>query len=448
MNKERRPNIVIFVSHDTGKHISPYGISTVNTPNAERLAAEGVLFERAFCTSPGCCPSRAALFSGRSPHSVGVYGQVGALSDAFRLDANASHAALHFKNLGYETLLLGLAHEVAGALCPGSYFDGIGFDILEPSQGVRAGSLDTRVPAILDRRTQTDKPFYLQIGTRETHTPFLTDGIEPYDERGVAIPELSLLRDGEGTRAHLAALQGSINRLDEGLGYVLDLLDERGLTDNTILIFTTDHGLPLPRAKTTLYDRGIDILLMMRFPGVFEAGQRFDGLVSNIDILPTLIEAVGGSPSGEIEGESCLRALTGRGEHKRRRLFAEKTYHGGTYDPLRCVRTERFKYIFNFESVTPQNIGGGSKPMLRENRQILDKNPDRFDELYDLRNDPHEVNNLAEDPQWQEVRRGLAGELVRWMEETNDPLLDGPIGSGAFHKRLDWLNEHGERQAN
>ncbi len=444
MSKAQRPNIVVFVSHDTGRHISPYGISTVKTPNAERLAGEGVLFENSFCTSPGCCPSRAGLFSGRSPHSAGMYGQAGALSDAFRFDPDVTHAAQHFKNLGYETMLLGLAHEVAGSLCPGSYFDGIGFDILEPSQGVRAGSLDTKVPAILDKRTEMDKPFYLQIGTKETHTPYLTDGIEPFDELGVTIPEFSIFGDSKAVREEYAAIQGEVNRLDEGLGHVLDLLDERGLADNTIMVFTTDHGLDLTREKTTLYDRGIGVFLIMRFPGAFEPGQSFDGLVSNIDVLPTLIEAAGGSPSDEIEGRSFFRNLTEGSENKRERLFAEKTYHGGTYDPMRCVRTERYKYIFNFESVRSQKINVTSESIKQEYRHILDNSPDRFDELYDLEADPQEANNLAEDPQWQEVRQGLAGELVRWMEETNDPLLEGPVGSGGFYKRLDWLKEHVE----
>ena len=123
----RAPNIVVMVSHDTGRHISPYGVSTVRTPNAERLAAEGVLFTNSFCTSPGCCPSRAGLFSGRSPHAVGMLGQTGAWA-GFRFSDDATHAATHFRNLGYETMLLGLAHEVAGANCPDSHFDGIGFD--------------------------------------------------------------------------------------------------------------------------------------------------------------------------------------------------------------------------------------------------------------------------------------------------------------------------------
>ncbi|MCA1809918.1 MAG: sulfatase-like hydrolase/transferase, partial [Lentisphaerae bacterium] len=286
MPQLKRPNIVVFVSHDTGRHISPYGIPTVKTPHAERLAAEGVMFENAFCASPGCCPSRAALFSGRAPHSVGMYGQAGALSNAFRFASDATHAARYFKDLGYETLLLGLAHEIAGALSPGHYFDGIGFDILKPSQGVKAGTLDTELPAILDLRLEPDKPFYLQIGTKETHTPYLFDGVEPFDELGVTIPESAVLGDGAGTREEFSLIQGAVNRLDEGLGHMLNFLDERGLSDNTLLVFTADHGLPLPREKTTLYDRGIGVLLMMRYPGVFAPDQRCKGLVSHIDVLP------------------------------------------------------------------------------------------------------------------------------------------------------------------
>lgn len=442
MSRNKRPNIIIMVSHDTGRHISPYGITTVETPNAEKLAEEGVLFTNSFCTSPGCCPSRAGLFSGRSPHSVGMLGQAGAWA-GFRFSSKATHAATHFKNLGYETMLLGLAHEVAGAGCPDSYFDGIGFDLLRRDDNLSSDTLHEKISGILDGRNTPEKPFYLQIGTWETHMKYLRYGVVPYTEKGVTVPESPVLGDGTGTRLHFAELQGAVNRLDEGLGQVMRILEERGIADDTILVFTTDHGLPVPREKTTLYDRGLGVFLIIRFPGVFRKGIRTDGLVSNIDVLPTLIEAAGGEIPGEIEGRSFYPALVGANCSFSEMIFAEKTFHT-SYDPVRCVRTRQYKYIFNFESVRPENycLDIYNKPVLLENFTNLDKSANRFDELYDIVNDPLELKNLAGEEGFQEIRNKMADALVKWMSETDDPLLNGPVASPKFYKRIDWLKKH------
>jgi len=377
-----------------------------------------------------------------------MLGQAGGWA-GFRFSDEATHAATHFKKLGYETMLLGLAHEVAGSACPDSYFDKIGFDILWHDRKYfsrHARELKEKMPAILDVRKDIHKPFYLQIGIQETHTPYLCDGVEPFEEFGVTIPESPALCDGLGTRRQFAELQGAVNRLDEGLGHVMKCLEERGLSENTILVFTADHGLPMPREKTTLYDRGIGVFLMIRYPGIFPKGARYDHLVSNIDILPTLIEAVGGNPPENIEGKSFFPLLTGSEYDQRKMLFAEKTFHT-SYDPVRCVRTKDFKYIFNFESVRPENycLDIYNKPVLIENRASLRYRPDRFDELYDLKNDPNETANLAEDPKYQDVRKKLASELVKWMTATDDPILEGPVASPKFYEKISWLKNKWER---
>lgn len=443
MSTVKRPNVVVFVTHDTGRHISPYGIDTLDMPNAERLAEESVLFTNSFCTAPGCCPSRAGLFSGRSPHASGMLGQTGSWA-GFRFSDKVTHASKHFKNMGYETMLLGLAHEIAGARCPDSFFDGVGFDEVRRNDNLRSSTVYEKMTSILDDRKEKDKPFYLQIGVFETHTKYLSDGIKPYTEKGVTIPDVPFLsQEGEGTRQQFADLQGNVNRMDQGLGYAMQVLEEKGMADNTILVFTTDHGLPMPREKTTLYDRGIGVFLMMRFPGVFQKNIRSDTLVSNIDVLPTLIEAAGGEIPAEIEGKSIYPLLKGEKYEEREMLFAEKTYHT-SYDPLRAVRTKKYKYIFNFESVRPENycLDIYNKPVLLESLDKLERGAYRIDELYDLENDPHETKNLAEEEDYQKIREELAQKLVKWMAETNDPILNGPVASPRFYDKLDWLKKH------
>jgi len=145
-----------------------------------------------------------------------------------------------------------------------------------------------------------------------------------------------------------------------------------------------------------------------------------------------------------MEGSSFYPLLTGGEYQPREMVFAEKTFHT-SYDPLRCVRTERYKYIFNFESVRPENycLDIYNRPVLLENLGALHYRPDRFDELYDLDADPLETSNLAEDPGHQDVRHRLAAELVRWMADTADPLLRGPVATPRYYERLDWLTQHG-----
>ncbi|MFN2352853.1 MAG: sulfatase/phosphatase domain-containing protein, partial [Kiritimatiellia bacterium] len=267
--------------------------------------------------------------------------------------------------------------------------------------------------------------------------------VEVFDELGVTVPDSPFLsKEGPGTRRQFAELQGSVNRLDEGLGHVMDALEARGLADNTLLVFTTDHGLPMPREKTTLYDRGIGVFLIMRYPGVFNPGGKQEQMVSNVDVLPTLIEAGGGTPPSELEGRSFYKLLTGGDYQPREMVFAEKTFHT-SYDPIRCVRTPKFKYIFNFESVTPENycLDIYNKPVLLETLGLMPHGPNRFDELYDLDADPGETRNLAEEAEYQPVRKQLAAALARWMKDSDDPLLKGPVASPRFYDKLDWLKQ-------
>ncbi len=364
------PNVVVYVSHDTGRHISPYGIATVRTPNAERVAQEGVLFERAFCTAPHCSPSRASLFTGRYPHANGVMGLTGAVF-GWDLNEGEVHAAQHFRALGYETALIGIAHETHTK-------ERRGFDFIdgETYAGRVGGVFDRWLAQRADRR----RPFFVQIGTHETHRPFLRDRVRPDAELGITIPPW--LQDGEATRADFAELQGSVARWDEGLGALLDALDRHGAGDDTLLVVTTDHGLPMPRAKATLYDPGIEVMLLMRWPnGGLDTGRRYSELVSNADVLPTLLDAVGWAPDGgegsrgslgsrgdqasrsnravgespngpgggpAFHGRSLWPLLAGHGYEAAAMVFVEKTFHT-YYDPMRGVRTERFKYIRNFE---------------------------------------------------------------------------------------------------
>jgi arylsulfatase A-like enzyme len=227
----------------------------------------------------------------------------------------------------------------------------------------------------------------------------------------------------------MAAFHESARSLDRGIGAVLDALDAEGLTENTLVICTTDHGLAFPGAKATLYDRGLGVMLILRGPGGFSGGKALDALVSHIDLFPTVCDLVGAERPSWLQGESLLPLVNGEAQEVRDAIFAEKTYHVA-YEPERCVRTHRWKYIRRFDEEHPTPVlanidDGPSKDVVLSNGWA--ERPVPTEQLYDLLHDPNEANNLADEPTLDGVLEELRGCLDTWMRETQDPLLDGPV---------------------
>ncbi len=418
------PNVLLLITHDTGQHVSPYGVETVDTPNCERLATEGVRFSRSFCTAPQCSPSRAAIVTGRYPHANGVMGLTHG-DFAWDLNDDERPIATLFGPAGYDTWLLAGQHEARDV-------GKLGFDVVDANHSLLETADHMR--PLLEGRDR-HRPFFCQVGGIETHRAWDMLGIEPDDSKGVRVPPY--LNDGPATRAELAQFQGMIKRFDDGLGRLMDLLDETGEAANTIVAVTTDHGIAMPRAKCTLYDPGIETMLFMRWAdGGWPAGAVRDELVSNVDILPTLLSACGIDAPERVEGRSFLDLLDGGPGEPNDAIFAEKTFHS-RYDPMRCVRTERYKYIRSFEKTcimeVPTDIYQfGAHAEL--GRRYADQRP--AEQLCDLEADPDEMNNLAEDAECSEVLADLRGRLATWMTDTHDPLLNGPVASPYYHRAM------------
>ncbi len=237
------------------------------------------------------------------------------------------------------------------------------------------------------------------------------------------------LPDNQATRREIADFERSLSMADAGAGRVLEALETAGLAENTLVIFTSDHGIAFPRAKGTLYDPGIQVGFLARWPGRIEPGTSSPALTSNVDCMPTLIEAAGVECPGRVEGQSFLGVLRGESGGGRQEVFAEKTYHEH-YDPIRCVRTDRFKYIRNFADrprlVLPSDIyNSPTRQSISDDESIWGHR--EGEELYDLENDPGETKNLADSPGHAEILASLRARLGEWMGDTGDPLLSGPI---------------------
>ena len=407
-----KPNILYIHSHDTGRAISPYGYA-VDTPNLMNLARGGVLFRNAYCAGPTCSPSRAALLTGQTPHSAGM---LGLAHRGFALHDYHQHLVHTLHRAGYETSLAGVQHVAAERDSRGrEAWETIGYDL---SLGEAERAHETAA-AYLRERAGSEKPFFLSVGFVETHREF--PELEDEEEARYVQPPRPL-PDIPAVRTDFARYKRSVAVLDEKVGHVLRALEESGLSDDTLVVSTTDHGIAFPRMKCSLTDDGIGVSLIMRGPGEFSGGRVVDALVSQIDLFPTLCELLGIEPPGWLQGKSMMPILRGEAAEVNEAVFAEVNFHAA-YEPMRCVRTHRYKYIIRFDGrsapVLPNVDDGESKTALHEQGWF----PVEEEALYDLAFDPNESRNRASDPDSAAVLSELRATLEGWMERTADPLL-------------------------
>jgi N-sulfoglucosamine sulfohydrolase len=393
-------DVVLMTTHDIGRHLGCYGAKGVTSPNLDALAAAGAMFTNAFCTAPQCSPSRASLATGRYPHNNGV---MGLAHHGFDWELEVPHSAAVFGGAGFQTHLFGGQHVT---LHP----DRLGFTRIH------------RRPTdeLIEELLRTDSRLYIEINFDETHRPY------PAAPTAADVVVPVFLPDTPEARSELSALNAAVAQMDAAAGRVLDALAKAERAENAIVVFTTDHGLAMPRAKCTLYDPGLEVALIVRWPGGNLSGSRQE-LVSNIDVLPTLLEAAGIEVPDEMQGRSLLRG------QERDAVFGEKTFHS-YYDPMRCVRTRRHKYIVNFETAfrveVPGDIQAGA--IFRADPTPYSTDRSNVVELYDLEADPLERENLAGHKDVREIEAELRERLWTWMRETDDPLLKGPISSPRY----------------
>jgi arylsulfatase A-like enzyme len=408
--REAPPNILYLHSHDTGRYVQPYG-HPVPTPNIQRLADQGVLFRNAFCAAPTCSASRACLLTGQYGHNNGM---LGLAHRGWSLNDYRQHLVHPLHDAGYHSVLIGEQHIAKRP-------DIIGFDRVVKIETTRVKSVAPMAREILGE--PPPEPFFMSVGFFETHRDFL----EPPSLRDTlySLPPPNL-PDTPETRRDMAAYKASARSLDQGVGMVLEALDLHGLADDTLIIFTTDHGLAFPGAKATLYDRGLGVMLIMRGPDGFGGGKVNDALVSHLDVYPTLCELVGIERPDFLQGLSLLPLVRGETSSIRDALFAEMTWHAA-YEPQRAVRTERWKYVRRF--------GHRAKPVLcncddSPSKDVLLRMgwADRMvamEQLYDLVLDPNEAVNLVDEPARAETLQEMRNRLLAWMQDTSDPLLHG-----------------------
>jgi arylsulfatase A-like enzyme len=421
-----------MTSHDIGRHLRCYGANTIVSPSLDSLAAGGVRFELAFATAPQCSPSRATLATGCYPHSNGVMGLAHRGFD-WELDPRTPHAAAIFAGLGFETHLFGSQHV---SLHP----ERLGFAHMHRpghDHGNASGQAIAEAVEHLLEGDSRQRQLFVEINFEDTHRPYPEVAVKPPHADAIDIPRY--VPAGPEASAEFAGFQSAITQMDAAAGRVLAALEAAGRSENALLVFTTDHGLAMPRAKCTLYDPGLEVALILRWPqGGIDAGAARPELISNLDVLPTLLDACDAALPVGMQGRSFLPLLRGGTYEPGQAIFAEKTFHS-YYDPMRCVRTRRHKYIRNFEIGFAVEVPGDI-----QRGAIFRADPSRYStdrpsvvELYDLDADPLEQHNLAGTHGAGAVERELGAELWRWMRETDDPLLKGPIASPRYRLAME-----------
>ncbi|AGB39370.1 sulfatase family protein [Natronococcus occultus] len=442
-----RPNVLLIHCHDLGRYLGCYGVD-VETPAIDRLAAEGTLFENHFVTAPQCTPSRGSLMTGRYPH---VNGLMGLAHANWELGDDERILPHYLSDVGYETHLFGLQHITQDTdklrydhiHSEGNLYPGVSPAV---HQANRARTVSSVVASFFEREA-FEEPFFASIGFFECHRVeeetgrfgFDADHYETDDPDEVR--PLTYLPDRRGIRRDLAEMRGMVRAIDDGVETVLSALEDADLADETLVIFTTEHGIAFPLAKGSCYDPGIEAVLALRGPGVPE-GRRSEELVSNVDVLPTLLEYLDVDVPDRLDGRSFLPLLTDDEYEPRERVFAEMTWHD-TYNPVRAIRTDRYKYVRNFwhlpkAYLTKDIFASEAGREVRETYAV----PYRpYEELYDLRNAPQEDENVALEPRYREARADLSRQLYEWMDATDDPLLDGPVRPGDDDEIHSWPHE-------
>jgi N-sulfoglucosamine sulfohydrolase len=396
----------------------------VATPNIDRLAADGVLFKNHFSTGTVCSPSRGSIVTGCYPHTNGL---MGLIHRGWELNVDKCPPLPQLLgDEGYQTHLFGFQHE---------HYEPSRLGYQQSHQNGQP-LIDNVAPLLVDWLGTDEaqgRPFLAGIGFFEVHrlglqpSHFKRDIYEPADPAEVEVRPY--LPDIPEVREDLADFYGAVKCLDHWVGEILDVLEQAGLAENTVVIFTSDHGASFMHSKATVYDGGTKVPWIMRWPEGLDAGTVVESLSSHVDILPTLFDLMGLPIPEHVQGMSQAALANGEDGPARPYAFSEKNYTN-FYDPSRAVRSSRFRYmrkglqtcIFDFVIPEIELMPWG----FREQRETFEFYSAKrcTEELYDHESDPGEMNNLAGDPEYAAALDEMRAVLDAHLAETGDPFAE------------------------
>ena len=423
---DSKPNILWILSEDISPELSCYGTPLVQTPNLDKLAGQGIRFTNAFTTGPVCSASRSAMITGMFQTSIGAHNHRSHRDDGYTLPEPVRLITEYFRDAGYFTA-----------------------NVTTAAKGVKgSGKTDFnfKFENAFDgndwNQRKAGQPFFAQLSISVTHRGKHWKNLRnqltnPIDPDKVKLPPY--YPDHPVAREDWATYLDSIQVMDGYIGKILKRLDDENIAHNTVVIFIGDHGRCHVRGKQWLYDGGIHIPLLVRWPSKLKAGQVCDDLISAIDISATILKIAGIDPPKYMQGKVFLEAdanTNWRPVNQHEYIFAARDRCDETIDRIRCVRNKHHKYIRNFMPERPYTQTNDYKersyPMLNLMKELhaqgkltpvqaLFMAPRKpVEELYDIKKDPYEINNLAASPQYQQTLEKMRAILEQWIEETGD----------------------------
>ena len=423
------PNILLITADNLGiGDLSCYGNVDVNTAHIDSIGKDGTQFNNAFVVSSSCAPSRATFITGQYPTTNGV-DALTHLKPWQSLSPFKTTMIDLFKKKGYNTAVEGKWH-----VAP--YFPTSWYGYNERLSGIFADDhvIKDSSKTIDFLKRNRDNRFFLQVNYKNSHRDrwgeYHFDPEFPFDPEKITIPDYMALPDWPEIREDVAKYFSQNMVMDKAVGEVLQALEDLGLAENTLVMFVSDNGPHYPGMIMTCYDRGAATPLLVRWPGKIKPGRQVDHLISSVDIMPTLLEAAGISVPESVEGKSFLSMMTDeKPEPIRDEVFIQITDHV-RWIPTRAVRTHRWKYIKNY-SDNPVGLDMNNHDEWAHRMCELPNHPWKRprvpEELYDLKRDPNEQNNLAGNPKYRGIQEELEKRLKAHMERTNDPFLGEPF---------------------
>ncbi len=456
-----KPNVLFILSDDHSvPHLGCYGNKDIQTPNLDKFATQGMRFDRMYVACPQCVPSRATMMTGRSPVAIGMSRFSAPLPREIKTYPEALKAA------GWYAGVCGRTYHLDGAATTeeskevfAKYHLQTFPDRLDYVHASNQQKAFGEMQEFLDLAKGAGKPFYLQLCFNDPHRPLDRNEYSArYDPAKLTLP--AHYPDTPGVRDDFARYYGEITRMDELFGKIMAELERRGLADNTLVGFMGDNGCSQFRGKGTLFEYGIHVPLLIRWPGKVKPGSSTGELISGEDLAPTFLEAAGVAVPAEMTGKSFLKILRGEKTEGRKYVFAERGAHGSglptnsaLFDIGRVVEGARYKLIYNAEwqiPYWPVDFAGDDfwKELVKMNAEgkltsemsRLYFSPTRpMFELYDLEKDPSEFTNLAGKPEAAAIEKQLKAAMQEWMILQHDfaplPVTSGPGGAKARAKK-------------
>ncbi len=438
-----KPNIVYFHTHDLGRYCEPMGYA-IPSPALQQLAEQGTLLRQCHASAPSCAPSRAALVTGQHPHCNGMLG-LPAKDLGYRLNDYSLHITAFLKKHGYSTALAGVQHVAREPMVkPEEVLSYDRFLNADDGDGDYAAR-DIVSAAVAYLEEEHTEPFFLSVGLLEPHRNNKETDRKTFVGSHRSIDEAAIERearycqpwphmpDNDVARTEMAQFKLGVKMFDQDAARIMAILDRPELRENTVVIFTTDHGPGVCEMKCTLTDRGTGVVTIIRGPTdekygdacLFNGGKSSDALTQHLDVYPTLAEIIGAPIPDHCQGKSLLPLVRDQVDAIHEYVFTEQTYHWNPDPrPLRAVRSQRYKYIRCYKPDMTRGVDTG--PAERWWTSVGYKSKDLQEEqLFDLYFDPHESHNLIADPAYAKELAHYRRVLSEWQSETNDPLLAG-----------------------